>query len=107
MIISNQLNKYTNSLIKEFSLSNLEMKVSDGNTVMRFIPNEYGFKTIREVFKEISLFPIKNGERISFTEISPGKLLECIERFKKWASSNGFVWFDKEEEWNRIYELYK
>lgn len=107
MLISNQLNKYTNSLIKEFSLSDLEMSVSIDNQLIRFIPNEYDFKTVRELFKEISLFPIKNEKRISFSEISPGKLLECIERFKEWASSNGFKWFDNEAEWNRIYELYK
>lgn len=107
MIISNQLNKYTNSLIKEFNLSNLEMCVTVGNTVMRFIPCEHDFKTVRKIFKEISLFPIKKAERISFSEIKPGELLECINRFKEWASLNGFVWFDNEAEWQRIYELYK
>ena len=107
MIISNKLNKYTNSLIKEFSLSNLEMCVSVGNTVMRFTPCEHDFKTVREIFKEISLFPLKNGERISFSAIRPGELSECIKRFKEWAELNGFFWADDEAEWNRLYELYK
>ncbi len=107
MIISNQLNRYTNSLIKEFNLSNLEMCVSVGDTVMRFTPCEHDFKTIREIFKEISLFPMKKGKRISFSEIEPGELLTCIDRFKEWALLNGFEWFDNEAEWNRIYELYK
>lgn len=107
MIISNQLNRYTNSLIKEFNLSNLEMCVSVDNTVMRFIPCELDFKKVREIFKEISLFPLKNGKRISFSDIKPGELLQCIERFKEWASLNGFIWLDNEAEWNRIYDLYK
>jgi len=107
MKITPQFNKYINALIKEFSKSSIEMNVRVGTEVMRFIPNQHEFKTVRELFKEISLFPIKNEKRISFSEISPGKLLKCIERFKNWALSNGYQFQDNEEEWNRLYELYK
>lgn len=107
MKITIQFNKYVNALIKEFSTSNIEMYVSVDKKVLRFTPNQYDFKTIRELFKEISLFPLHEGKRISFALIEANQLLECINRFKKWASLNGYVFQDDEAEWNRLYELYK
>jgi hypothetical protein len=107
MKISNNLNKYTNSLIKEFNSCDFDMCVTVGNTVMHFVPNEYDFKTVREIFKEVSLFPLKDNKRISFRDIRPGELLECIKRFKEWANLNGFEFKDDVQEWNRIYEMYK
>ena len=107
MKITPNFNKYINALIKEFNSSNIEMNVRVDNQVLYFIPNKYNHSTIREIFKEISLFPIKDNKRISFKEIKPNELLKCVERFKKWASFNGYIWLDDEKEWNRLYELYK
>ena len=107
MIISNQLNRYTNALIKEFNSLCIEMSIQVNKTVMRFTPCKYNFKTVRKLFKEISLFPLQNGERISFSEIAPGELMECIKRFKEWALLNGYEFKDDVQEWNRIYNLYK
>lgn len=107
MHITPQFNKYVNALIKEFSTSSLEMCVSVDRKVLRFTPNQYSFKIIRELFKEISLFPVRDGKRISFALIEAKQLLQCINRFKEWASLNGYVFHDDEAEWNRLYELYK
>lgn len=107
MKITPGFNKYTNALIKEFNNSNIEMCISVDNQVMRFTPNKYDFKTIREIFKEISLFPMISGKRISFKDIEPKKLLECINRFKEWANLNGFEWSNDKEEWERICKLYE
>ena len=104
MNITPQFNKYVNALIKEFSTSSIEMCVSVDRKVLRFTPNKYDFKTVRELFKEISLFPLDDGKRISFARIEAKQLLECINRFKEWASLNGYVFQDKEAEWNRLYE---
>ncbi len=107
MIITQNFNKYTNALIKEFNTSRKRMCVNVESQILYFIPCEYNHLIIREVFKEISLFPMKNNKRISFKEIEPTELLNCIKRFKEWASLNGYIWLDDEEEWNRLYELYK
>ena len=104
MKINTNLNRYVNALIKEFNNSNLEMCVKDCNSrELRFTPNKYEFKTIREAFKEISLFPL----RISFKDIEPRELLKCIKRFKKWANLNGFEWKSDQEEWERLCKLYE
>ena len=107
MKITANFNKYINALIKEFNSSNLQMNVKVDNQILHFIPNRYNHLIIREIFKEVSLFPMKDNKRISFKEIKPKELLKCVKRFKKWASSNGYVWLDDEKEWNRLYELYK
>ncbi len=108
MIINNSLNRYTNALIKEFNNSSLEMCVKDCNSrMLRFTPNKYCFKTIREAFKEISLFPLRDNKRISFKDIEPKELLKCIKRFKKWANLNGFEWKSDQEEWERLRKLYE
>lgn len=107
MIINNSLNRYTNALIKEFNNSSLEMCINVDSHLMRFIPNKYGFKRMREIFKEISLFPVKDNKRISFKDIEPKELLECIKRFKEWANLNGFEWKSDQEEWERLCKLYE
>ncbi len=107
MKIKNEFNRYINAFIKEFNNSDIEMCISVDSQVMRFIPCNYGFKTIREIFKEISLFPLNDGKRISFKEIEPKELLECIKRFKEWANLNGFEWKCDQEEWERICKLYE
>jgi len=106
MIITHQFNSYTNALIKEFNNSDIEMCINIENKVMKFVPNKYDFKTVREIFKEISLFPMQNGKRISFKHIQPKELLDCINKFKEWASLNDFEWSDDELEWQRLYEMY-
>lgn len=106
MKITHHFNSYTNALIKEFNNSDIEMCIGADGEVIRFIPNKYDFKTIREVFKEVSLFPMQNGKRISFKYIQPKELLECIKIFKEWSSLNGFIWSDDEAEWQRLYEMY-
>ena len=83
------------------------MKLKLYNQNLNIITNRYKQLNIREIIKEISLFPMKDNKRISFKEIKPKELLKCVKRFKKWASSNGYVWLDDEKEWNRLYELYK
>lgn len=107
MKINPRFNKYTNGLIKEFNSSSIEMKINIDNQILTFIPSNYSYKVIREIFKEISLFPMMDNKRISFKEIQAKELLSCIKRFKFWASSNGFIWLNDEKEWNRLYELYK
>jgi hypothetical protein len=107
MIITPNFNKYINALIKEFNNSNIQMTINIDNEILYFIPNKYSHNVISEIFKEISLFPIINNKRISFKEIQPKELLECVKRFKVWASLNGYMWLDDENEWNRLYELYK
>lgn len=107
MIINNNLNRYTNALIKEFNNSSLEMCINIDSQLLRFIPNKYGFKRMREIFKEISLFPVKDNKRISFKDIEPKELLECIKRFKEWANLNGFEWKCDQEEWERFCKLYE
>jgi len=107
MVINNNLNRYTNALIKEFNNSDIEMNVKTNLRVLRFIPNKYDFKIMREVFKEISLFPLKDNKRISFKDIDPKELLECIKRFKEWANLNGFEWKSDQEEWERLCKLYE
>jgi len=107
MVINNNLNRYTNALIKEFNNSDIEMNVKTNLRVLRFIPNKYDFKTMREIFKEISLFPLKDNKRISFKDIDPKELLECIKRFKEWANLNGFEWKSDQEEWERLCKLYE
>jgi hypothetical protein len=107
MKITQNFNKYINRLIKEFNNSNIEMKVNVDNQVLTFIPSNYSHIAIREIFKEISLFPLIDNKRISFKEIQPKELLECVKRFKRWASLNSYIWLDDENEWNRLYELYK
>ncbi len=108
MKINTNLNRYVNALIKEFNNSNLEMCVKDCNSrELRFTPNKYEFKTIREAFKEISLFPLRDNKRISFKDIEPRELLKCIKRFKKWANLNGFEWKSDQEEWERLCKLYE
>ena len=107
MIITPNFNKYVNALIKEFNKSNLEMCISVESKVLRFIPSTYSFKSLREIFKEVSLFPMIDNKRISFKDIRPKELLECIKRFKEWASINGYEWSDDEAQWQRLYELYK
>ena len=106
MKITQNFNKYTNALIKEFNSSNKKMIVNVESEILYFTPCKYNHLVIREIFKEISLFPIKNNKRISFKDIEPTQLLNCIKRFKIWASSNGYIWLDDEEEWNRLYNLY-
>lgn len=107
MKITPDFNRYVNALIKEFNDSDLEMLINIDNKLMRFIPSDYSFETIREIFKEISLFPMNKGKRISFKDIEPKKLIECINRFKEWANLNGFEWKSDQEEWERICKLYE
>lgn len=107
MKITKEFNRYINAFIKEFNNSDIEMCLSVDSEVMRFTPCTYGFKTIREIFKEIALFPLKNNQRVSFKDIEPKELLECIKRFKEWANLNGFEWKCDQEEWERICKLYE
>ena len=106
MKIKPQFNKYVNALIKEFSKSNLTMNVTVNNGAFRFVPSKLDFKTVRDLFKIIAIFPNKDGAITSFKEIEPRELLRCVERFKNWASLNGFEWKKDSAEWQRIYELY-
>jgi len=106
MKISPQFNKYANALIKEFSKCDYEVMVNINNGVFRFVPSKNDFKTVRELFKIISLFPNKDGSITSFKDIEPKELLECIERFKYWSSLNGFEFQDDIEAWNKIFEMY-
>ena len=107
MIISQSFNKYTNALIKEFSKCDIEMCLNINGYVLKFIPNRYNFKTNREIFKIISIFPTHNGKIISFKDIQPKELLSCIDRFKKWTELNGFMFSDDLDEWNRLCSLYE
>ena len=107
MNITPVFNRYINAFIKEFNNSNIEMRVSVDSQVLRFKPCNYGFKTIREIFKEIALFPLNNNQRVSFKDIKPKELFVCIKRFKVWANSNGFEWKCDQEEWERICKLYE
>jgi hypothetical protein len=107
MKITKEFNKYVNALLKEFNNSDIEMWLGVDSEVLRFVPNKYDFKIIREIFKEISLFPMINNQRISFKDIKPGDLLVCIRRFKSWANLNGFEWSNDLEEWKRICKLYE
>lgn len=107
MRISQQFNKYTNALIKEFSKCDLEMCITVQGYPLRFIPNRYSFKIVREVFKIISIFPVHDGKLISFKDIEPKELMECIKRFKLWAELNGFMFQDDKDEWQRICAMYQ
>lgn len=107
MNITPEFNRYVNAFIKEFNKSTIEMKVTIDLQVMRFTPSNYDFKTIREIFKEIALFPLNNNQRVSFKDIESKELLECMKRFKEWANLNGFEWKHDQEEWIRICKLYE
>ena len=107
MKITKEFNKYVNALLKEFNNTNIEMWLGVDSEVLRFVPNKYDFKTIREIFKEISLFPMIDNQRISFKDIEPKDLLVCIKRFKNWANLNDFEWSNDLEEWERICKLYE
>lgn len=107
MKISPQFNKYINAFIKEFNQSDMEMLINVEGKLLRFIPKQYDFKTIREIFKEISLFPMEDGKRISFSKIDGKELLDCIYRFKEWANLNGFEWNQDQEELQRLIQMYE